>query len=73
MFAQHETRYSLMPSVQLYPASGTASDWMYGDTHALSFTIELRPKGGRGFVIPPDQIKPTCDEGVAAVLALAGR
>jgi hypothetical protein len=24
-----------------------------------------------GFVVPPDQIVPTCDEGMAAVVALA--
>jgi len=70
MFAQHETRYTLMQGVQLYPAAGTMSDFMYGEGNALSFTIELRPKGRGGFVIPPDQIRPTCDEGLAAVLAL---
>lgn len=72
LFAPHETRYRLMQSVELYAASGTAMDWMYGETGALSFTIELRPKGGSGFVLPPDQIRPTCDEGLAAVLALRG-
>jgi hypothetical protein len=43
---------------------------MYGDAGALSFTIELRPKSGTGFVLPPAEIKPTCDEALAAVLAL---
>ena len=70
MFAPHDTRYALMQSVELYPAAGVMEDWMYGDLGAMSFTIELRPKGGGGFVIPPDQIRPTCDEGLAAVLAL---
>ena len=70
MFASHQTRYSLMPSIELYAASGTMTDWMYGEAGALSYTIELRPKGGAGFVLPPDQIAPTCDEGLAAVLAL---
>jgi hypothetical protein len=59
-----------MPSIDLYPASGVMSDWVYGDLDALSYTIELRPKGGLGFVLPPDQIRPTCDEALAAVLAL---
>lgn len=72
LFAPHGTRYSLMQSVQLYPASGTMTDWVYGEVGALSYTIELRPKGGSGFVLPPDQIRPTCDEGLAAVLALRG-
>jgi murein tripeptide amidase MpaA len=63
MYAQHGTAYKLMQSVQLYPASGTATDFMYGEAGALSYTIELRPKGGSGFVLPPEQIRPTCDEG----------
>ena len=70
IFATHQTRYSLQPGVELYAAAGTMTDWMYGEGHALSYTIELRPKGGSGFVLPPDQIVPTCDEGMAAVLAL---
>ena len=70
LFASHQTRYALMPSVELYKASGTMTDWMYGEVGAMSYTIELRPKGGSGFVLPPDQIRPTCDEGLAAVLAL---
>jgi hypothetical protein len=73
MFAQHQTRYPLMPGVELYPAAGTMTDWMYGEAQALSYTIELRPRGGRGaggFVLPPEEIKPTCDEGLAALLAM---
>ncbi|HTR53745.1 MAG TPA: M14 family zinc carboxypeptidase [Kofleriaceae bacterium] len=70
MYAAHGTRYSLMQSVELYPASGTMEDWMYGEAGAQSFTIELRPKGRGGFVLPPDQIRPTCDEALAALLAL---
>ncbi len=71
MFAAHEVRYTLKQGVELYAAGGTASDWVYGDAGALSFTIELRPKWGRGgFVLPPEEIRPTCDEGLAAVLAL---
>lgn len=72
MFAPHGTRYALMNGVDLYAAAGTMQDWMYGEAGALSYTIELRPKGGRGFVLPPEQIRPTCDEGLAAVLALRG-
>ena len=70
MFAPHETRYGLMSSSDLYVAGGTLTDFMYGEATAMSYTIELRPKGGSGFVLPPDQIRPTCDEGLAAVLAL---
>jgi hypothetical protein len=70
MFAQHKKRYSLIQGVELYPSAGTANDWMYGELEAISYGIELRPKGGTGFVLPPEEIKPTCDEGLAAVLAL---
>ena len=73
MFVAHQTPYRLMSGVDLYAAAGTMTDWMYGEAGALSYTIELRPKGpggANGFVLPPEQIKPTCDEGLAAVLAL---
>jgi hypothetical protein len=70
IYATHETPYALMPSVDLYPASGVMSDWLYGELDTLSYAIELRPKDGVGFILPPDQIRPTCDEGLAAVLAL---
>jgi carboxypeptidase T len=68
--AQHGVQYTVMSGVELYPAAGTAQDFMYGDVGALAYTIELRPKSRGGFVLPPEQIRPTCDEGLAAVLAL---
>lgn len=70
LYAAHGTAYKLMQAVELYPASGDMSDWVYGEADALSYTIELRPSGGLGFILPPEQIRPTCDEGLAAVLAL---
>ena len=70
IFAAHENRYVLMSAVELYRASGVMSDWMYGEANAFSYTIELRPTRGGGFVLPPAEIRPTCDEGLAAVLAL---
>jgi carboxypeptidase T len=73
MFATHETPYRLSSAIEFYPASGTMLDWMYGEAGALSYTIELRPpwpRGAGGFVLPPEEIRPTCDEGLAAVLAL---
>jgi carboxypeptidase T len=75
LFAAHQQRYRLVSGVDFYPAAGTLMDWMYGELGALSYTIELRPNGpgGRnGFVLPPAQIEPTCDEAFAAVLALRG-
>ena len=70
MVAAHGTHYRLIQGVELYPSAGTMSDWLYGEIHAMSFGIELRPRGGSGFVLPPAQIRPTCDEALAAVLAL---
>ncbi len=69
MFARHETRYRLISGVESSPTAGTLTDWMYGEGGALSYTIELRPRGGSGFVLPPEEIRPTCDEALAAVLA----
>jgi carboxypeptidase T len=72
LYAAHGTRYDL---VQCGGAAGTMTDWTYGEAKATSFIIELRPKGGgrNGFVLPPEQIRPTCDEGFGAVLALRSR
>ncbi len=74
MYAEHEHAYKILAGSGLYPAGGTLSDWVYGEKKALSFTVELRPGGNRGrggFVLPPEQIVPTCDESLAAVLELA--
>jgi len=68
--ATHGERYRPMSGESLYPASGTLMDWAYGTHGVASFVIELRPRGGTGFVLPPAQIVPTCDEALAAVLAL---
>jgi carboxypeptidase T len=72
IYATHGVPYKLLSSVELYAAAGTMTDWMYGVAHAFSYTIELRPgAGGRsGFVLPPEQIRPTCDEAFAAILEL---
>jgi carboxypeptidase T len=70
IFAAHGQRYEIQSGADLYPAAGTMSDWMHGEAGALSFTIELRPNGKGGFVLPPEQIRPTCDEAFAAMLEL---
>ncbi|HEY6179605.1 MAG TPA: M14 family zinc carboxypeptidase, partial [Kofleriaceae bacterium] len=72
MVAAHDTPYRLSSAIEFYPAAGAMMDWMYGEAGALSYAIELRPRwpGGRGgFVLPPEEIRPTCDEGMAALLA----
>ena len=54
----------------LYLASGTAPDWFFGTTGAISLTIELRDTGQNGFVLPVSQIIPTGNDGLAGAIAL---
>lgn len=54
-----------------YPAAGVSNDWFYSETGGISFVIELRPATGEpGFVLPADQILPTFEENLPAVLYL---
>ncbi|MBM4109678.1 MAG: hypothetical protein FJ255_12870 [Phycisphaerae bacterium] len=52
----------------LYPSSGTAVDWVYGQRGAKSWTFELR--GGR-FDPPAGQILPGCTETFAGLIEVA--
>ena len=65
--------YQVRPGSELkIGSSGTLGDWAYGEHGVLSFLVELRPAGGKdGFVLPPEQIVPACEESLAAVLELA--
>ncbi|MEO8548430.1 MAG: M14 metallopeptidase family protein [Kofleriaceae bacterium] len=70
----HGERYRIIPGSEFATgSSGNAGDWSYGTRGALSFLVELRPASaaGGGFVLPPEQIAPTCDEAMAATLELA--
>ncbi|MCC6659425.1 MAG: hypothetical protein IT437_00930 [Phycisphaerales bacterium] len=55
---------------RLYPVSGGITDWFYADRKAFAFLFELRGSPG-GFVLPPDQIIPNCEEVFPAILAAA--
>ncbi|MCH7871531.1 MAG: hypothetical protein IID33_07505 [Planctomycetes bacterium] len=46
----------------IYPASGVTIDWAYGEAELLAFTFELRDRGQTGFLLPPEQILPNCEE-----------
>ncbi len=71
IYAVHQKTYVGGPAyTTIYPASGVAPDWVYGDRGALAWTIELRDTGQFGFILPADQIIPTCEENFAAVLSL---
>jgi len=73
LHAAHGERYRVRAGSELVRgAGGTLTDWSYSAHHALAFTVELRPaRGPDGFDLPAEQIVPTCDESLAAVLALA--
>ncbi|KAJ3283216.1 hypothetical protein HDU79_009256, partial [Rhizoclosmatium sp. JEL0117] len=73
-------KYVSEREIDLYAASGTASDWFYDeevqewlpDRRLYAYTIELRPSadevnGGEGFILPPEQIVPTGKEIYEAV------
>ncbi len=55
----------------IYQAAGTAVDWAYGEAGRLAYTIELRPVGSPGFLLPADQIIPTCEENLPAILRMS--
>ncbi|KAI1134265.1 hypothetical protein F5Y05DRAFT_422838 [Hypoxylon sp. FL0543] len=58
------TTFTFGPSgAVLYPTTGAAPDHVYSIGRAeFSYTIELRDTGNFGFVLPPEQIKPTVEE-----------
>ncbi|NXJ14892.1 CBPO Carboxypeptidase, partial [Odontophorus gujanensis] len=49
-------------SLILYSNSGSSQDWAHMIGIPFSYTFELRDKGTYGFVLPADQIQPTCEE-----------
>jgi len=59
--AVYGTRYVTGPiSTTIYPASGSSVDWTYGVLNVVfSCTPELRDLGQYGFLLPPNQIKPS--------------
>ncbi|MCC5824238.1 MAG: hypothetical protein JJU44_13230, partial [Planctomycetes bacterium] len=67
--------YDPMPSWQLYPAAGGATDWFYGAAGAKSLTLELRPASGglAAFDPPPGTILPTARENYEAARFFAAR
>ena len=61
--AVHGKNYVPQQSSALYIASGDATDWLYVDKAAPSFTIELRPRSSSpGFLLPENEIQPTFEE-----------
>jgi hypothetical protein len=65
---KHNMVYDNIRSVELYPSGGAIDDHMYGAAGIFGFTFELRDKGYYGFLLPPEQIIPTCEEIWEAVM-----
>ncbi|GMV35706.1 MAG: hypothetical protein AMXMBFR61_02140 [Fimbriimonadales bacterium] len=55
----------------LYLASGCSLDWSYAVAGTRAITIELRDTGEYGFVLPKEQIIPTCEENLPAAIDYA--
>ena len=69
----HGADYTNQKSSALYLASGATDDWTYDVSGIPSFTIELRPISDiTGFILPPSEIQPTCEENIPAALYLIG-
>jgi len=71
IYAVHGVQYDQGPIYStIYQASGGSVDWVYGAEGRFGFTIELRDTGQYGFELPPEQILPTCEENLPAILHL---
>ncbi|KAH8271012.1 hypothetical protein KR018_000178 [Drosophila ironensis] len=52
-------------------ATGTSVDWVFNDLgKKIAYTIEYRDTGRYGFILPPVQIIPNCEELLVGMLAL---
>jgi len=69
----HMFPYEVIRGVDWYPAGGTSMDWGAYEKGWMSLTIELRPNPTfeMGFVLPPDQILPTCEENLPGMIQIA--
>ncbi|KAG8520978.1 Carboxypeptidase O [Galemys pyrenaicus] len=64
--AKHGTNYKVGSNA----TSGSSRDWAQDIGIRFSYTFELRDTGTHGFVLPEDQIEPTCEETMEAVLSI---
>ncbi|ORZ39835.1 hypothetical protein BCR44DRAFT_1216412 [Catenaria anguillulae PL171] len=75
----HGKEYTSIKSIELYPTSGTASDFFYSETKVdtagkpikpVGYTFELRPdsQSGGGFILPKEQLLPLGQEILPAFL-----
>ncbi|MHC4586323.1 MAG: M14 family zinc carboxypeptidase, partial [Planctomycetota bacterium] len=66
------TYTNLLDEPDAYLVSGDTGDWSYGELGIYSFGMELRPVtfSQGGFVLPENQIMPTCVENLPVALYL---
>ncbi|XP_045101033.1 zinc carboxypeptidase-like isoform X2 [Portunus trituberculatus] len=74
----YNTKYTVENSATgMYYASGTTDDWAKAALEVpLSYTLELRDRGGNGFTLPANQILPTSTEvwnGIKKMLSFVNR
>jgi len=56
----------------LYESAGSSRDWAKGaGGFKYVYTVELRDTGRYGFLLPPEQILPTCEETWAGMQVIA--
>jgi murein tripeptide amidase MpaA len=62
--AVYGTEYTTGPTCQtIYATNGGSSDYVYDVSGAeWSLAFELRDTGAYGFILPPEQIRPNCEE-----------
>ncbi|PKK22176.1 carboxypeptidase O [Columba livia] len=71
LMGKYGTSYEVgSTSLILYSNSGSSRDWAHMIGIPFSYTFELRDKGTHGFVLPPAQIQPTCEETMLAVTTI---
>lgn len=75
IYAVHGTNYTAGPGCEtLYPTNGASYDYAYDVNGAeWSSLIELRDTGDYGFILPPEQILPNCEEIWAGMQVMLAR
>ena len=72
IYAVHSMYYDFGPGYSsIYPTSGDMTDWAYGERDIAAFTVEVRDTGLYGFLMPPEEIIPTCEENFAGAVEIA--
>jgi len=69
----HGKRFEVGPVCEIiYQASGGSLDWTYAVARVkYSYGVELRDTGANGFILPPEEILPSGEEIMSAVVYMA--